>query len=142
MSVEKISESHALHAPRGGVFAARLQEQLAELLETEGIDLAFPIQFRVKSLDSILLKTPRLPKGTEDVRGVSDFVGLRIIALFSRDVQRVTDLLTRVFDVIESEDTSVRLTERVWVPLSALSAASGAFVVADPYTLRIWGLVS
>ena len=90
-------------------FATRLSEQITELLNKEGISLALPIENRVKSWESISDKIDRNKLNLSDVATLNDFVGLRLILLFRRDVGRVRELLSSELHVLSSEDTLERL---------------------------------
>ena len=65
--------------------------QVDEVISREGIALAFLIEHRVKSLESILEKRTRMPHNIGCLADMRDVAGLRIIILFRRDIDRVTD---------------------------------------------------
>ncbi len=93
-------------------FARELARQLEELLCQKNISLGFPLQYRVKSMASILEKIERGAIHVEDLRGVTDLIGLRIILLFKRDVETVRNLLQKSLRVFSEEDTHARLGDR------------------------------
>lgn len=90
-------------------FAVRLAEQITELLVKNGISLAVPLESQVKSWESISQKVNRLKIEISDVAALNDFIGLRVILLFRRDVDRVCNLLSSMLKVLSSEDTLDRL---------------------------------
>jgi len=92
-------------------FSKELSRQIHELLRNQNIVLGFPIQDRVKSWSSIEEKIERLSFKAGSIADLQDLVGLRIILLFSRDVQRTCELVTKKFNVIRQYDTQERLGE-------------------------------
>lgn len=90
-------------------FALRLGEQIQELLHDKQITLAVPLEHRVKSWESLVKKVEINGLSPATVIDLPDFIGLRIILLFKRDVSRVCDILATSFDIINTEDTIHRL---------------------------------
>jgi ppGpp synthetase/RelA/SpoT-type nucleotidyltranferase len=88
-------------------FVERLSDQISEILASNGIALAVPIERRVKSWPSVVQKIEA--SGLKDLAQVGDLVGIRLILLFRRDVERVLDLLRNQLEVMSAEDTSDRL---------------------------------
>lgn len=91
-------------------FCQEIKGQLFEILRSQGIALAVPIQFRIKSWESILDKCNRrdiIPKGLEEI---TDIAGFRLVLLFKRDQKRVCDIISSNFEVIKMEDTQNRLS--------------------------------
>ena len=78
-------------------FCREAVRQLDEVLQRERIALAFPIEQRVKSIDSILEKRANRPSQFKSLIDMRDIAGLRIILLFRRDVDRVTQLIQEHF---------------------------------------------
>jgi GTP pyrophosphokinase len=92
-------------------FTGELGKQLLKLLESEGIALAFPMQQRVKSWDSIAGKLERLTLAVKSIQDLQDLIGLRIVPLFRRDIRRVESLIRDRLSLIREYDTSDRLKE-------------------------------
>ncbi|HUU45382.1 MAG TPA: RelA/SpoT domain-containing protein [Acidobacteriota bacterium] len=90
-------------------FCQELQRQVTALLEAERIHCAFPIQSRLKSWDSITEKIRRGPVNISKLTELQDLVGMRVILLFLRDVDRTRDLFKHHFSVRRSRDTGDRL---------------------------------
>ncbi len=88
-----------------------LEQQLEKLLDSHELTLGVPIERRVKKWDSIQDKLERRKLRISSLKELSDFVGLRLILLFKRDLEGVHSVLTNTFDVISHEDTSKRLKE-------------------------------
>jgi ppGpp synthetase/RelA/SpoT-type nucleotidyltranferase len=109
MSIRKLQENYEYAWPLAIRFADRLSEQLLELLTSEGISLAVPIESRVKTWDSIQNKIGMRNLEINKVSELGDLVGLRLILLFVRDVNSVISLLNEKLEVISKEDTGERL---------------------------------
>lgn len=86
-------------------FSKELTNQLQKLLDDAGISLGFPIQSRVKTWDSISEKLERLPRRFKGVKEIQDLVGVRIILLFHRDIERTGALLANNFQVTRQYNT-------------------------------------
>lgn len=104
------SEYHAL-APLAERFNGSLRDELEEVLKTNKITLGVPIESRVKKLDSIVEKIERKTLSLESITDLPDLIGLRLILLFSRDVAKTCDLISKTFTVLQKEDTQERLGE-------------------------------
>ena len=81
------------------------------LLRDNGIPLGVPIEYRVKSWNSIAEKVERNHIELNKLSDLSDLVGLRLMLLFKRDVDRSSQIICSAFKVIEKEDTGGRLKE-------------------------------
>ncbi|MNX94410.1 GTP pyrophosphokinase YjbM [compost metagenome] len=88
-----------------------LSQQLERLLESEVVTLGMPLEGRVKSLSSILEKIKRKSKEIKDILEFDDIVGIRMVLLFSKDLEQVKRLVENRLDIISSEDTAQRLAE-------------------------------
>lgn len=85
--------------------------QLKELLKQRDIELAFPIESRVKSWDSIHNKCLRNQLSPKNLENINDITGIRIIVLFHRDLDIVCKIISENFDVDRMENTAERLTD-------------------------------
>jgi len=92
-------------------FCNELTNQVKSILDRELISLAVPIESRVKSWNSITEKLKRRELAVDTLQQLTDFIGLRIILLFQRDVKRTTDVISNTFEILEKEDTFDRLGE-------------------------------
>lgn len=92
-------------------FAAELSSQVLKLAEDNRIPLGFPIQSRVKQWPSIEEKLERIAPEIHDITDLQDLVGLRVILLFMRDVERFSEMLDSTFDIVRKYDTQERLKE-------------------------------
>src|SRR5580704_12900782 len=80
-------------------------KQIDQLLRDARINLASPIESRVKSWASIVDKVQRnqiQPKALAELR---DIAGIRIIALFRRDLEPIQKIVEANFKVLNKEDT-------------------------------------
>lgn len=65
-------------------FCSELVTQLNELLRVESVIPALPIQYRVKSWESIEKKCERYGYVASNLNDIPDIAGLRIVLLFER----------------------------------------------------------
>lgn len=91
-------------------FCREMEVQLYELLRLNGIALAFPIEKRVKSWESISQKCERDNIMPETLGEIGDIAGLRVILLFKRDQGKVCEIIRQSFEVLDVEDTTNRLS--------------------------------
>jgi putative GTP pyrophosphokinase len=101
-------EYHALFTPANDV-CRELANQIAHLVSEAHIELGFPIQHRVKALPSILAKIEAFHRQIESVTELQDFIGIRIILLFARDVKEACNIIRKQFSVVREYDTRSRL---------------------------------
>lgn len=92
-------------------FCQEIKAQLIELLRQESISLAVPVESRVKSWASISDKCDRSGDIPEGLGEIGDIAGLRIVLLFRRDQERVCNVISDNFEVLEVEDTQNRLSD-------------------------------
>lgn len=85
--------------------------QIGELLGSQHISIATPIEYRVKTWSSVAEKIERDRPGPNSLSEITDLAGIRIIALFRRDVARICKIIEAYLDVISREDTFDRLAE-------------------------------
>jgi ppGpp synthetase/RelA/SpoT-type nucleotidyltranferase len=107
----ELQKEYELSAPLCEQFGRELTRQLEELLSEKNISLGFPLQCRVKKIDSILEKIERSSLEITHVQELNDLIGLRIILLFRRDVESVKALIKKNLKVFSEEDTQSRLGE-------------------------------
>lgn len=108
-NIEAIRQTYDVVAPLARRFCQKLAEQVQELLATAGVSLAVPIECRVKDWESIRDKIDSRELNIRSAQEVSDLVGIRLILLFKRDVQKTCDTIVGSFDVLSIEDTADRL---------------------------------
>lgn len=90
-------------------FCVEISNQLNALVSRENLYLGFPIECRVKKMDSIQSKVERLAIHIKSVQDLQDIIGVRLIFLFQRDVEKACELIAQKFRVIKIENTGDRL---------------------------------
>jgi ppGpp synthetase/RelA/SpoT-type nucleotidyltranferase len=111
MNIEELRENYELMRPLGERLRNVLCKRIDRLTASHRLALAIPIQTRVKTWDSIRHKIARRSLSLASVDKLRDFVGLRIVLLFKRDLIQMDDLLRRVFDVLEKTDSADKLAD-------------------------------
>ncbi len=90
-------------------FCRELSNQICHLMSEAHVELGFPIQQRVKTLQSILAKVEAFHRPIQSLTELQDLIGLRIILLFPRDVKEVSRIIRQQFSVVREYDTKSRL---------------------------------
>jgi putative GTP pyrophosphokinase len=112
MDVAKLKEIEAQYHERFQLateFSSAMARELNSLVTNRNIALATPIESRVKDLASICKK---IESGrATSVASMNDFVGLRIVVLFQRDLEIIHQSLLERFNIHKHEDTGERLSE-------------------------------
>ena len=80
-------------------FQDDLEDIIPTLLSANGIEVA-NISFRIKNEDS-LRKKIQFKRKYQQLTDVTDLIGCRIVTLFELDMERVLEVLTREFEMIE-----------------------------------------
>jgi putative GTP pyrophosphokinase len=86
-----------------------LKIQISTLISQEGINIALPIEYRVKSWDSIVDKCNRTQNIPNKLSEISDVAGVRIILLFINDLKKVCNIIENNFMVLNKEDITNKL---------------------------------
>lgn len=86
-----------------------MKKQIEFLLDEQGIQLAFPVEYRIKQWDSILGKIEKYKMEIDDICAINDIAGLRIVTLFKHDISKVCKIIDGLFESRRKEDTSKRL---------------------------------
>jgi putative GTP pyrophosphokinase len=92
-------------------FCTELTSQVSRLVEDEGIALGFPIQHRVKRWGSLSEKLERMSFKGSSIREIQDLIGLRLVLLFQRDIDKVGQQLEKNLTVIRKYNTQERLQD-------------------------------
>lgn len=108
-TINELSTDYQEFKPKADRLRSSVVTELNELFEKGDVALGFPVESRVKTWASIVDKVQR--KGIElaSVVDLPDFVGIRVVLLFRKDLDRVKEIISKNFDLISSEDTSDRL---------------------------------
>lgn len=92
-------------------FCLNLKKEVSELLADQSIPLGIPVMHRSKTWKSISDNIQHKSLKLESVSELDDFAGLRMLLLFKRDIDKVTDLIRDNFKIVSEEDTAERLPE-------------------------------
>jgi len=92
-------------------FCSELSRQIGILINKEQISLGFPLQHRVKTWNSVANKVDRGNVHIKKLTDFQDLVGIRLILLFKRDINTITELLNTNLQVIRHYDTQSRLKD-------------------------------
>jgi putative GTP pyrophosphokinase len=111
MTLAKLKSEYDSITSLARQFAEELSDQLKQLLDDNNVFLSIPIQSRVKKWKSITEKIKRRSLSLSEVKNLSDLVGLRLVLLFKRDVNKVCRIISSSLKVIDREDTQDRLRE-------------------------------
>lgn len=98
-------------APLAETFCTEVGRQLSRLLTDSGGTLGVPIESRVKTWLSIAEKLERKELKLNSISALDDVVGVRLILLFKRDVDRTCAAIEQHFEVLDRYDTQERLRE-------------------------------
>ena len=90
---------------------AEIVKQIDQLLRDARINLASPIESRVKTWASIVDKIKRNQIQPRTLAEIRDVAGVRTIALFRRDMEPIQKIIEDNFKVLHKEDTFTRLKE-------------------------------
>ena len=75
-----------------------LQRQIQYLFDKNGISLAVPLQSRTKKWDSIFRKiNQQIVTIKSSILELQDLVGLRVILLFKKDIEKVSEIIKENF---------------------------------------------
>jgi putative GTP pyrophosphokinase len=107
---ERLREEYRDLQPAAIRFSEILMGELWEMLKKNRISLAVPIEHRVKSWLSIEDKIIRKGFDGVSLAGLRDFVGLRLILLFRKDIPTACHLIESAFEVSARHDQAEDLS--------------------------------
>lgn len=102
--INAISEEYEYFHIKGSYFLSQIKEQVSKILDEINVTLGVPLESRVKDKGSILKKVNRKGLPLKHVNELTDFLGLRIILLFKKDIIKVTECIKNTFSVISFDD--------------------------------------
>lgn len=108
---DRLKKDYDARRDSAETFRSALVEQIKKLTSQENISLAVPIESRVKSWSSISGKIDRTNLELDNILQLNDFVGIRLILLFKRDLDKCRNLIEQNLKIVEQEDTASRLGE-------------------------------
>ncbi|MFA4987594.1 MAG: RelA/SpoT domain-containing protein [Candidatus Brocadiia bacterium] len=111
MSLDALQKQYSSLEEKARRFSEALVSQCSQLLRDERIPLGVPIEHRVKSWESLSEKVEQKKLALEKLTDLSDLVGIRLVLLFKRDVEKIRQIISETFSVVEQEDTGCRLKE-------------------------------
>ena len=101
---ESIRVEHSRACSKYERLGSNVQQALKGFLKDESLDV-LDVVYRVKEFDSFWDKIERKGYG-EPFREMEDICGVRIICFYPSDIEKVTQIVEREFDVRESADKS------------------------------------
>lgn len=104
---QQLLSAYDAFRPTYDAFVERLTALLEELLAVEGLRL-LSISGRVKDRDSVMRKIAAGGGKYESILDITDIAGLRVIAYFADDVDKIGRVVRREFDVIEQHSVDKR----------------------------------
>jgi ppGpp synthetase/RelA/SpoT-type nucleotidyltranferase len=122
--------------PRAERLLLELQRQVGAIVDASKITLAFPVETRIKSWESILSKRRRNSLRLRSVTELPDLCGLRVITLFRRDAEMLAEQIAQRFSILAEEDTGRRLSDDRFGYLSLHLAVALPEAWLDLPTLR------
>lgn len=111
MTDEELKEQHSIYGSVAELFRRVMVEQIDVILSENKLSLGVPIESRVKTLSSIINKDNRKPLKIESIVDLDDYVGIRLIMLFKRDVEKVISCLKEHFIILKQENKLDELDE-------------------------------
>ncbi len=113
-NVDHLKTEYHEQYPLYSEFCRELVNQLNFLLNEKEIHPGFPIEYRVKTIESILEKIERNDLEINSVVEMNDFAGIRIICLFYKDLELVEEILNENLIIHKTENTANRLGDNVF----------------------------
>lgn len=111
METHELQSDYNAHVANALRLQQALIEQFGHLFVEHEIGLGVPMEGRVKSCASIAEKLERKALALASVTDLDDFIGIRVILLFHRDLKRIDGIFRDTLDVLTAEDTGSRLSE-------------------------------
>ncbi len=111
MNYEELKEQHVVHSGVAELLRRPIVEQIDVILAKNNLTLGVPVESRVKTVSSIVNKDKRKNLEINSIVDLDDFIGVRLIMLFKRDVEKVVLCLKEHFDVIRAENKSEELED-------------------------------
>lgn len=109
MSAPDLHADYSVHEPRARAFLSEFTHQFSTLLSSNGISLGVPIEGRVKEWKNFSEKLDRKEITLQSCTELPDFIGVRAITLFRRDVDKLCRLVEKTFRVREKKDKATEL---------------------------------
>ncbi|HEY0796672.1 MAG TPA: hypothetical protein VGD64_12930 [Acidisarcina sp.] len=115
MILNKLKKSFTDAKPNADKFRETLAAALSALMEGHALPLATPIEHRTKDWISITRSVDAHSADLDDdVRKIGDFVGLRLVFLFSDEAEQACKLIKDKFDLIHQANKGEELKPEVF----------------------------
>lgn len=101
---ETLKVEYQSQRARATAFLEEFKHQFSMLIHNAGVSLGVPLEGRVKTLESILEKVDRKGVTIMSCSDFTDYIGLRAITLFQKDVNTICKLIEKTFPVSARED--------------------------------------
>ncbi len=111
LDLESLKSEYDGIVPDAERFATTLRHQIDTVASDNSISLGVPLESRVKQWASITSKLERKHATIDSILKLDDFVGVRVILLFTRDLELMHKALGECFRILSYEDTATRLEE-------------------------------
>ena len=92
-------------------FEDKVCNEIIHLLNQNNIILAIPVQSRIKKWESLSQKILLQSLIIDSIFDIQDIVGIRLITNFYREMESVTEIVEKNFEIIKKYNTSDRLGE-------------------------------
>lgn len=103
IDINKIEQEHKQLEPVAKIIHDKLRELLQSLVDENEIRLAVPFRTRVKELWAILDKAKnRRFQIKQTILELPDVIGVRMIPLFVREINRLADIIRDNFEVVDT----------------------------------------
>jgi len=89
----------------------QLYQQIQELVKQNSIDLASPIEVRLKTWDSIARNLKDKKYEPQKLDEIHDLAGIRIVTLFKKDNDKTAEVIEKTFKIISKEDKQLKLSK-------------------------------
>lgn len=159
VTTSELKASYDTLLPTTVKFKDKLLEEIGEVLAQVDVSLATPIEGRVKTWQSTVQKLKKSNLTLQSASELEDLIGIRLILLFTRDIDRVCEALSQTFDVLNIEDTGARLGQsefgyqsihmqiqapETWLALPSFSAFRGftAEIQVRTVSQHLWAAAS
>jgi ppGpp synthetase/RelA/SpoT-type nucleotidyltranferase len=109
MSSELLKKDFDIQKPLADAFLSEFLHQFGVLVRSTKVTLGVPVEGRVKTWESIGEKIDRNLLSLTNCKELSDFVGVRVITLFKRDVDKLCRLVEKTFPIESKEDKATGL---------------------------------
>lgn len=103
-SIKIVNNEYEPFYVKGCYFLSQIKEQINKIFEENEISLGVPLESRVKGKDSIIEKINRKGLQFEHVNELKDFLGVRIMLLFKRDLGKAIGCIKDNFNLISIDD--------------------------------------